>query len=246
MNKVPNINLIGNELVCTNLSTLNVTFDAGIIDGTPISDYTYKWFKNGTDLNVSTYTYTTSEEGIYTVIVTNSALCSRTRTVTVVGSIIATILPPTIVELSDDNSITVNVSGNGDYVYSLNEQFGPFQEDNTFTDVTAGIYTIYVKDLNGCGIAQKAVNVLGVPKYFTPNGDGIHDYWNVKGTSSIYNAKTVIYIFDRYGKLIKQLSPLEQGWNGTYNGNPLPASDYWYTIQFEDGKTAKGNFSLKR
>ena len=246
VNKVPNINLIGNELVCTNLSTLNVTFDAGIIDGTPISDYTYKWFKNGTDLNVSTYTYTTSEEGIYTVIVTNSALCSRTRTVTVVGSIIATILPPTIVELSDDNSITVNVSGNGDYVYSLNEQFGPFQEDNTFTDVTAGIYTIYVKDLNGCGIAQKAVNVLGVPKYFTPNGDGIHDYWNVKGTSSIYNAKTVIYIFDRYGKLIKQLSPLEQGWNGTYNGNPLPASDYWYTIQFEDGKTAKGNFSLKR
>ena len=243
---VPKINLTGNELVCTNLSTFNVTIDAGIIDGSPITDYTYKWFRDGTNIGISTYSYTTFQEGIYTVEVRNTLGCTRTRTITVVGSIIPTILPSTIVELSDNNSITINVSGNGDYVYSLDEEFGPFQPENIFPNVTAGIHTVYVKDLNGCGVSQKVVNVLGAPKYFTPNGDGIHDYWNVRGISSTYNSKTVIYIFDRFGKLIKQIAPLEQGWNGTFNGQPLPASDYWYTIQFEDGKTAKGNFSLKR
>ncbi|QLJ56653.1 T9SS type B sorting domain-containing protein [Flavobacterium psychrophilum] len=88
--------------------------------------------------------------------------------------------------------------------------------------------------------------MLGVPKYFTPNGDGIHDYWNVEGITATFNANTTITIFDRFGKLIKQISPLDQGWDGTDNGQKLPATDYWYTIQFENGKNIKGNFSLKR
>jgi gliding motility-associated-like protein len=58
--------------------------------------------------------------------------------------------------------------------------------------------------------------------FFTPNGDGANDYWNLKGLNgSIYkNAK--IFIFDRYGKLLKQLNPYGVGWDGNYNGNSLP------------------------
>lgn len=244
---VPNIHLIGHELVCTNLPTLSVTLNAGIADGTSPTDYTYQWFLEGVAITgVTTDTYTTNQDGIYTVTVTNTLGCSRTRTITVVASDIATILPTAIIDLVDHNTVTINVSGPGDYWYSLDEESGPFQESNIFTEVMAGIHTIYIKDLNGCGIVSKEIYVLGAPKYFTPNGDGIHDYWNVRGISAVSNAKTVIYIFDRYGKLLKQTAPLGQGWDGTFNGTPLPADDYWYTIEFEDGRSTKGNFSLKR
>ncbi|MDB4114903.1 T9SS type B sorting domain-containing protein, partial [Flavobacteriaceae bacterium] len=58
-----------------------------------------------------------------------------------------------------------------------------------------------------------------------------------------------IYIFDRYGKLLKQISPLTPGWDGTYNGNALPSSDYWFRVEYtEQGiqKEIRGHFSLKR
>ena len=62
---------------------------------------------------------------------------------------------------------------------------------------------------------------------------------------------SLIYIFDRYGKLLKQLSPLGSGWDGTFNGKPLPATDYWFTVKYEEPgteiiKTFRAHFSLKR
>jgi len=98
----------------------------------------------------------------------------------------------------------------------------------------------------GCETVSQEIAVLGVPKFFTPNGDGFNDSWNIRGANERSNGKSIIYIFDRYGKLIKQISPLGNGWDGTYNGRPLPSDDYWYSIQFEDGRSAKGHFSLKR
>jgi gliding motility-associated-like protein len=68
----------------------------------------------------------------------------------------------------------------------------------------------------------------------------------VKGVTATYNANTMIRIFDRMGKLVKEISPLGSGWDGTFNGAPLPADDYWYVIFFEDQRLVKGHFSLKR
>ena len=249
VNKIPNINLTDTGVICENLSNLLITLDAGVNDGTPTTNYTYKWFKDGIEI-IGQTSYTlqnVNQAGIYTVDVsTIPAGCKRTRTITVVASNIATLLSPTIIDLVDNNTVTVNVTGSGDYVYSIDEPFGPFQESNIFIHVSAGIHQVYIKDLKGCGTVPQEINVLGIPKYFTPNGDGIHDYWNVEGVSATFNAKTIIYIFDRFGKLIKQISPLDEGWNGTYNGTPLPATDYWYNIEFENGKNVKGNFALKR
>jgi valyl-tRNA synthetase len=83
--------------------------------------------------------------------------------------------------------------------------------------------------------------------YFTPNGDGIHDNWNIVGLSGQPTAK--IYIFDRHGKLIKQLSSQSPGWDGTYNGQIMPATDYWFTVDFSEQNTTRqfrAHFSLKR
>ena len=89
-------------------------------------------------------------------------------------------------------------------------------------------------------------SILGHMKFFSPNGDGINDYWNVLGVSENFQPKTRVYIYDRRGKLLKDLSPLSKGWDGTYNGLTLPQDDYWFHVYFENGKSYSGHFSLLR
>ena len=222
--------------------------DAGLLDGSPTTDYTYVWSFNGNAIAGETnYILTVNTAGLYTVEVTNAKGCSRTRTFTVVASDKANITDVKIVDLAESNSITVSVAASlGNYVYALDDENGSYQTDTVFTNVSAGIHTIYIKDLNGCGIASKEVAVLGIPNFFTPNNDGSNDYWNIKGVNTSFNTNTIIQIFDRYGKLVKQISPLTQGWDGTFNGQQVPATDYWYSIQLEDGRVIKGHFALKR
>jgi gliding motility-associated-like protein len=248
VNPVPKIALTGDELVCSDLPSFTKVLDAGLLDGSPTTDYSYAWSFNGNAIAGETnYILTVNTAGIYTVTVTNNQGCFSMRTFTVVASDKANITDVKIVDLAESNSITVSVAASlGDYVYALDDEFGAYQTDTIFNNVSAGIHTIYVKDLNGCGIERKEVSVLGIPNFFTPNDDNYNDYWNIKGVNASFNANTIIYIFDRYGKLIKQISPLAQGWNGTFNGQPMPASDYWYSIQLEDGRVVKGHFALKR
>jgi gliding motility-associated-like protein len=53
-------------------------------------------------------------------------------------------------------------------------------------------------------------------------------------------------VFDRYGKLLKNIRPLEAGWDGTFNGYNLPNDDYWYMVILPDGKEYRGHFALVR
>lgn len=247
VNPVPKISLLGDELVCSNLPTFTKVIDAGLLDGSATGNYSYVWSFNGSTIAGATnYALTVNTAGLYKVEVTNNQGCSRTRTLTVTASDIAKITNVNIVDLAESNSISVTVTGSGDYVYGLDEEFGTYQSGSVFNNVTAGIHTVFVKDLNGCGIVPKEVAILGIPNFFTPNDDGYNDYWNIKGVNASFNAKTIIYIFDRYGKLLNQISPTSQGWDGTYNGRQMPATDYWYSVQLEDGRVVKGHFSLKR
>ena len=88
--------------------------------------------------------------------------------------------------------------------------------------------------------------MLVFPTFFTPNGDGYNDFWYIIGVNKNLSTNINIQIFDRYGKLLKQIDPLSQGWDGTFNGNQMPSSDYWYVIKLENGRNVKGHFSLKR
>jgi len=251
VHQVPNIDLNTNgdedELVCQNDPNFYRELDAGIQDPSLVSDYDYKWL-NGIEPKGSAYTLQVNKEGLYTVEVIDKVTgCSRTRTIKVTASDIAKIDSIDIVDMTDINTITVNVSGLGDYEFSLDEPSGYFQDSNFFDDVPAGIHTVYVNDKNGCGLVSKTIAVVGLPKFFTPNGDGYNDYWSVKGVNNSFNTNSIIYIFDRYGKLLTQWVPaLSEGWDGTFNGIPMPADDYWYTIKLADGRESKGHFSLKR
>jgi len=246
VNPVPEIELETTKLVCSNNPTFFVLLDAGITDGTSPTNYTYVWSKNGVVIPTETsYTLNVNVEGTYRVKVINSLGCFRIRKINVIASNVANFLTPTIIDLSDNNTVIINAIGYGNYVYSLDYP-NAFQSINIFTDVPAGTHTVYVKDLNGCGTSSQIINVIGIPKFFTPNADGFNDTWNVLGLTASKNFNTTIYIFDRYGKLLKELSPISKGWDGTFNGEPMPSDDYWYTIYFEDGRTEKGHFTLKR
>ena len=212
----------------------------------PGNDYTYLWSNGAT-----TPTIQVNETGTYTVEVTDQSGCTSTNTIVVEPSNIATIDAVTIVDGNLNNVVTVSASGEGTYTYALLDQNGqivsPYQESNVFDDVFPGIYTIAVRDIkNDCGIVQTTISVIGFPSVFTPNGDGINDSWQVYGISNQFQPNSNIHIFDRYGKLLKQINPLSHGWDGTYNGNPLPTSDYWFYVTLQDGRVFKNHFTLKR
>lgn len=156
----------------------------------------------------------------------------------------------TIVDLSENNSVTINTTnlGNGNYEFALREAGSAFinhQTEPLFTNVKPGFYAIYVQDAI-CGVATLDISVIGHAKFFTPNGDGYNDFWQIKGINASFQPNSTIYIFDRYGKLLKQLSVKSEGWDGTFNGTKMPTDDYWFKLFLEDGRQYSGHFTLKR
>ena len=122
-----------------------------------------------------------------------------------------------------------------------------FQSNNILNNVYPGIYTLAVRDIkNNCGIVEQLISVIGFPQYFTPNNDGYHDTWQVLGVSIQFQPQTKIKIFNRYGKLLKELSPIGAGWDGTFNGKVLPNDDYWFSAKLQDGREFISHFTLKR
>ncbi|WP_299796229.1 T9SS type B sorting domain-containing protein [uncultured Maribacter sp.] len=140
---------------------------------------------------------------------------------------------------------------NGNYEYAIDNEEGPYQDTNRFTNISLQNHTVYVRDKAGCGIAERLVEldltVNGFPNFFTPNGDGINDYWQFIPPSEINeNNVSVIYIFDKFGTLLAQIAPNTKGWNGNLNGRQLPESEYWFKAVSNNNKLFKGHFSLKR
>jgi gliding motility-associated-like protein len=202
---------------------------------------TYLW-STGDNTNVarvfSSGTYEVTATNIY-----DGISCETSKTVTVIESNIATI---TTIETEDwtqnDNAISIFVDGQGDYEYSIDGD--TYQDQNTFGNLKIGDYTVYVRDKNGCGVNSQDVFLMFYPKFFTPNNDGFHDTWHIYNAHLEPNNK--IYIYDRYGKLLKQLNPNSSGWDGTINGELMPTEDYWFVVYRENGKRYRGHFALKR
>ena len=219
-----------------------ISIDAGIINGLP-SDYTYSWQPSGE----ITYEIKINQPDMYIVEVTDAKGCKNYRTIIVEAS--SKVSTPIAIDVTgdlDNNVVTINAIGQGDYQYAIDSEDGPFQDSNIFENIKSGIRRVYVKDKNGCGLESQDFSVIGYPKFFTPNGDGINDYWQILGLTTQFQPNTIIYIFDRYGKLLKQLNPLGLGWDGTYNGNLMPTDDYWFSVMLQDGRRFTKHFTLKR
>lgn len=169
--------------------------------------------------------------------------CTTTTDFIVAPSNRAVIQQITIEDLQENNMFEVLVSGDGDYEFSIDD--ASYQDEPVFEGLDPGFYTLYVRDKKGCGTSEKEVAIVGFPKFFSPNGDGTNDTWQIMGAGTTFR-QSAIHIFDRYGKLVKQMSTNDQGWDGSMNGSILPSSDYWFKIMLENGTEFKGHFSLKR
>lgn len=189
-------------------------------------------------------TLNVTELGDYYLSVTrsmNGITCENKVPFTVISSGAPEGLTVNVSGFSDRVTLELEASGSGDFEYSMDGE--NFQDYDRF-EVFPGEYTVYVRDRSGCRTLSKEVLALGYQRFFTPNGDGSNEFWTVIGMESFPDSQ--LYIFDRYGKLLKQLSPTGQGWDGTYNGRRMPSSDYWFRYVYGDGKVFKGHFSLKR
>ena len=147
---------------------------------------------------------------------------------------------------SNNNTITLEIENASEYEYSIGDIDGPYQTGTTFNNVDSGFQTIYIRDLKGCAIITQEILILGYENFFTPNNDGINDHWQLKGITAEMARETQIYIFDRYGKLLRRLSADEEGWDGTHNGRELPADDYWFRVELQNTREFNGHFSLVR
>jgi gliding motility-associated-like protein len=233
INPRPFVN-IPDQVVCLDNLPLVVTAE------TFTNSDTYLWSTNATTPEIEI-----TEIGTYSVTVTSEFGCVTTSTFNVIESESATIDLTETVDFSDPNNIVITISGIGNYLYILDD--GEPQESNVFENVALGYHTITIIDLNGCAEVTKEVLVIDAPKFFTPNNDAQNDTWHIIGIETLPGS--IIYVFDRYGKLLKQLDSTTPGWDGRYNGNNMPASDYWFLAEIRQGNLAfevRGHFTLRR
>jgi gliding motility-associated-like protein len=227
--QITGINLTGNEAYFTQQNGL----------GTPYLEGDVLSFNDFNNYPITLYAYD--------AVNTTSGDCSDETSfeLTLFESPNFTILE-TDLDINDIGTVIVNMSDNTiNYEYAIDDS--DFQTNDTFTDIPEGTHTLYVRDENACVVQsiefENKIIYSIVPSFFTPNGDGINDNWEVVDN---LNTMRNIFIFDRFGKVITQIQPNSTGWNGYYNGKPIAETDYWYVIHFTIGQPVRGHFSLRK
>jgi gliding motility-associated-like protein len=217
----------------------------------PLTDYTYTWEDNFGNTLGNSATISISNEGRFFVTATDymGNNCIKTKSILVTSQEIIPFINFTnahivITDNSNNNTITIITDTLPDSQYEFAIDNGDFSSANFYDYVAAGRHMVRIRDIINCLESAIEVSLIGIPNFFTPNNDGYNDTWHVTGID--FQPNSNVYIFDRFGKLIKILDPLGPGWDGYYKGNPLPSTDYWYKVELEDGRTLKGHFSLIR
>jgi gliding motility-associated-like protein len=138
--------------------------------------------------------------------------------------------------------------GTGPFMYQIDSK--DFDGMDLKTDLAFAKHVVNVRDSKGC-MTSTVFNLdppeISIPIVFTPNGDGVNDTWSIPAIAEVY-PNSVVSIYDRFGKLLVQFLGAEaEGWDGTYQGNKLPSTDYWYQITIEEiDKEYSGHFTLIR
>jgi gliding motility-associated-like protein len=243
VNEVPRFEVFQEEVVCQ--SQFPYTIEARNVP----ENFTYEWSDEEGNILGSERQFNAPGEGTFTVTVskTDGTYCSTSKTVT-----LGSILPPVITGIDVEGIITLQsaatvvLDNQEGFEFSLDDPGGPYQDSNVFEEVAPGIHRVYVRDKNHCELVDREFSVIGHPAFFTPNNDGVNDFWQIQGVSAELQAESLIYIYDRYGTLLGMVDPGTKGWDGSYNGKLLPSSDYWFRVILEDGKEFNGHFALVR
>lgn len=235
-------------IVCYDTTSKTLIKTYTIPSGLNPKEHTFQWINEKGTIVGTASTYEAKLAGIYTLIATSTVTgCSSyPYAIEVNASEPAKIKYTLSDDFSENQILTIEALGSGgDYEYQLDSN--TFQDSPIYSYVSSGTHTITVRDKNGCGNSVARILVVDYPKFFTPNGDGFNDTWNITDLKDQKISK--ISIYDRYGKVITQIKPSGSGWDGTYVGKNLPSTDYWFTVEYiEDGVTKefRSHFTMKR
>ncbi len=249
VNPLPNPSL-QEGTICLENGTNSLLNPYTIESGLANPNYNFEWFLNKTKIIGATgSSYEATQEGVYSLIVTDNltSCISKENSVTITKSYPIDSFTSIVSDAFTQNATITVITQGGSNTLLYQIDGGQIQRSNVFANVSSGTHTITVLDELGCTNVSEDVLIIDYPKFFTPNGDGSNDTWNIVGLNDQSNS--IIFIYDRYGKLLKQITTRGEGWDGTFNGYQLPASDYWFTIDYLENninKLFKAHFSLKR
>lgn len=242
LNPQPIINLQDNYILCGKNSIL--------LSGNE-SNYRHEWLDDSGEVVSNSLFFNVTEEGSYKHIAytfANGIECSNYEDFTV-DKIYAPIFEN--IEVINDvnlNTIEVAVFGESNYEFSIDgiNYFKNGTNSYIFHNIPCGSYIIQVRDVLGCESAiEEQVFLMGFPKFFTPNNDGVNDFWAIKGLD--VELLESLKIYNRYGKLLAQLQYSNNfKWDGQYRGADLPVNDYWFELSLKNGEINVGHFTLKR
>jgi len=251
VNPLPVVFIDNEYLLCVNTNGTEIIPPLEIDTGLENSAYTFIWSNLNGEIVGTDSSFFPSQGGDYFLEVFDSTLDTQCAAPIETFTVFESSPPIVTAEVTTPAFASIHIieaiaTGSGVYEFSLDQ--GPWQDSGLFYDISPGEHTVTVRDINGCGESKETLYVIDYPRFFTPNGDGYNDLWNIKGISNQQEAK--IYIFDRYGKLLKEIRPSGRGWDGTYNGNLMPTNDYWFTLYYKDPTTGENkqlsaHFTLK-
>ena len=248
-NDLPIPSLLSQYVICIDANGVLLDGPAVLDTGLTTANNSFEWFLDATVIPGETSgVLNATAAGDYEVVITDvTSGCTNSQTTNVRQSGIPTDFNVEVTSdtYGVDHQVIATATGPDEYWFRLDD--GPYVNSGVFNNVTPGPHTVTIAERNGCGEIVIDVFVFGYPDFFTPNNDGFNDTWNIVGGDRLPG--TTLYIFDRFGKLLKQLDVTGIGWDGTYNGEPMPSSDYWFRIDYvQDGSTstATGHFALKR
>jgi gliding motility-associated-like protein len=246
--------------ICVDSQTGDVLRTFTMNSGLNPAFFTVNWFLNGNLMGTGP-SYTASQAGVYTVEFIKltpdvGADCNyNSTTATIIQSSPAVADFTVSTPFENNTFITVNLTGGfGDYLYQLVYPDGStteYQSSNVFTNLPTGEYYVNIYDVLGnCSpTIVGPIYIINYPNFFTPNGDGYNETWNIWDLS--HQPEAIISIFDRYGKLLKQMSASSDGWDGKFNGQDLPSTDYWFLVEYypqnsTEKQQFRAHFSLIR
>lgn len=229
-----------NDLVICNDDQGNALRPIDLDSGLNSNNFAFVWTFNNTPIPQNTSSILVTSAGNYELVATPSAPNCPVFfefKVLALQPITATYIVSN--DFEPNQTIKVEASGgSGAYSYSFDN--APFQNYPIFSVRDGGEILVKIRDNSSCYEVSKVITLWQYPRFFTPNNDGYNDSWGIKTQQKI-----TVAIFDRYGKLLKQLQT-NQRWNGTFNAQSLPADDYWFVLTYNDGQIFKGHFALKR
>ena len=217
------------------------------------SPYSYNLVGVGTS---TTGSYTDVPTGSYTLLITDSAGCNDTNQINVtpvIPDIETTSSVDLICNATEGDVLVSSTGGSSPYSYEL-VGVGTNSLGN-FNDVAQGTYILYSTDSDGCiDTSEVIVTPFNCPppnpiEAFTPNEDGILDYWYIRNIE-LYPDNEV-FIYDRWGQRVYHKTGYTNldAWDAKYIGSNMPVSTYYYILKYKSGdeeQTMSGAISIFR